>query len=88
MFLYLFFLRKSQKGVFPEPKHDPVIMIACYVTRQGESTPFIRNIFTVRGCSNIIGAEATRFFFLLLHVFLLSCDLEDRCFLFPPRLRC
>lgn len=63
MFLYLFFLRKSQKGVFPEPKHDPVIMIACYVTRQGESTPFIRNIFTVRGCSNIIGAEATRFFF-------------------------
>ena len=36
-------------------------MIACYVTRQGESTPFIRNIFTVRGCSNIIGAEVFSF---------------------------
>lgn len=51
----------GRKGVFPEPKHDPVIMIACYVTRQGEATPFIRNIFTVRGCSNIIGAEVFSF---------------------------
>jgi DNA polymerase delta subunit 1 len=51
----------GRKGVFPEPKHDPVIMIACYVTRQGESSPFIRNIFTVRGCSNIIGAEVFSF---------------------------
>lgn len=51
----------GRKGVFPDPKHDPVIMIACYMTRQGESTPFIRNLFTLGGCSNIIGAEVFSF---------------------------
>ena len=69
----------GRKGVFPEPKHDPVIMIACYVTRQGESTPFIRNLFTLRGCSNILGAEVFSFdteqdMLSAFRAFVIQCD--------------
>lgn len=85
----------GRKGVFPEPKTDPVIMIACYVTRQGEKVfrfflfcacsrflsqePFIRNLFTLRGCSSIIGAEVFSFdteqeMLNSWNAFVLECD--------------
>ncbi|ORY41158.1 hypothetical protein LY90DRAFT_661817 [Neocallimastix californiae] len=47
----------GRPGVFPEPKHDSVIQIANVVTIQGESKPFIKNIFTLNTCSPIIGSH-------------------------------
>ncbi|KAG6817533.1 DNA-directed DNA polymerase delta [Tephrocybe sp. NHM501043] len=47
----------GRKGIFPEPQTDPVIQIANMVTRQGEQTPFIRNIFTLNTCSHIVGSQ-------------------------------
>ncbi|KAG6890977.1 DNA-directed DNA polymerase delta [Termitomyces sp. T32_za158] len=51
----------GRKGIFPEPQTDPVIQIANMVTRQGEQTPFIRNIFTLSTCSNIVGSQVLSF---------------------------
>ncbi|KAF7494803.1 DNA polymerase delta catalytic subunit [Sarcoptes scabiei] len=47
----------GRKGVFPEPEHDPVIQIANYVIRQGESEPFIRIIFCLKSCLPIVDHE-------------------------------
>ncbi|KAL0953498.1 hypothetical protein HGRIS_004725 [Hohenbuehelia grisea] len=47
----------GRKGIFPEAQKDPVIQIANMVTRQGESRPFIRNVFTLNTCSNIVGSQ-------------------------------
>ncbi|GAM19158.1 hypothetical protein SAMD00019534_023330 [Acytostelium subglobosum LB1] len=47
----------GRKGFFPEPKKDPVIQIANVVKIQGEKEPFIRNVFTLKGCSSIVGAH-------------------------------
>ncbi|KAH9995602.1 delta DNA polymerase [Russula vinacea] len=47
----------GRKGIFPEASTDPVIQIANMVTRQGESQPFIRNIFTLNTCSHIVGSQ-------------------------------
>lgn len=47
----------GRKGIFPEAKHDPVIQIANVVQRSGETKPFIRNVFTVKSCSPIIGSQ-------------------------------
>lgn len=44
-------------GIFPEPDKDPVIQIANMVIRQGEKDPFIRNVFTLKSCAPIVGAE-------------------------------
>ena len=51
----------GRKGVFPEPSHDPIIQIANMVTLQGEKTPFIRNVFTLKKCANIVGSEVLSF---------------------------
>ncbi|CAN6611264.1 DNA polymerase delta catalytic subunit [Trichomonascus vanleenenianus] len=51
----------GRKGIFPEPERDPVIQIANVVTRQGESTPFIRNVFTVGTCAPIVGSQIFSF---------------------------
>ncbi|KAF4610971.1 hypothetical protein D9613_006736 [Agrocybe pediades] len=51
----------GRKGIFPEPSIDPVIQIANMVTRQGESKPFIRNIFTLNTCSHIVGSQVISF---------------------------
>ncbi len=48
-------------GVFPEPNKDPVIQIANMVIRQGEKDPFIRNVFTLKETSSIIGADVICF---------------------------
>ncbi|KAJ8296854.1 DNA polymerase delta catalytic subunit [Rhodotorula toruloides] len=51
----------GRKGIFPEPEIDPVIQIANMVTRQGESKPFIRNVFTLNTCSHIVGSDVLEF---------------------------
>uniref|UniRef100_A0A914WK30 DNA polymerase delta catalytic subunit n=1 Tax=Plectus sambesii TaxID=2011161 RepID=A0A914WK30_9BILA len=47
----------GRRGVFPEANQDPVIQIANMVQLQGESKPFIRNIFTLGTCAAIVGSE-------------------------------
>uniref|UniRef100_T1JE16 DNA polymerase n=1 Tax=Strigamia maritima TaxID=126957 RepID=T1JE16_STRMM len=47
----------GRKGIFPEPKKDPVIQIANMVQRQGDKDPFIRNVFTLDTCAPIIGSQ-------------------------------
>ncbi|KAJ7880316.1 DNA polymerase family B-domain-containing protein [Mycena olivaceomarginata] len=51
----------GRKGIFPEAEQDPVIQIANMVTRQGEQKPFIRNVFTLNTCSNIVGSQVLTF---------------------------
>ena len=51
----------GRKGVFPEPEKDPVIQISNMVLCQGESDPFIRNVFTLNTCASIIGSEVKAF---------------------------
>ena len=50
----------GRKGIFPEPEKDPVIQIANMVIRQGEKEPFIRNVFTLNTCAQIIGSQVER----------------------------
>ncbi|KAI0741539.1 DNA polymerase family B-domain-containing protein [Daedaleopsis nitida] len=47
----------GRKGIFPEAQIDPVIQIANMVTRQGETKPFIRNVFTLNTCAHIVGSQ-------------------------------
>ena len=47
----------GRKGIFPEPNHDPIIQIANMVVRQGEREPFIRNVFTLGSCAQIVGSD-------------------------------
>ncbi|KAJ8686284.1 hypothetical protein QAD02_022078 [Eretmocerus hayati] len=47
----------GRKGIFPEPNHDPVIQIANMVILQGETEPFLRNIFTLDTCAPIVGCQ-------------------------------
>ena len=51
----------GRKGVFPEASVDPVIQIANMVTRQGESTPFVKNVFTLNTCAHIVGSQVLSF---------------------------
>ncbi|KZT70718.1 hypothetical protein DAEQUDRAFT_162972 [Daedalea quercina L-15889] len=51
----------GRKGIFPEANIDPVIQIANMVTCQGESKPFIRNVFTLNTCSHIVGSQVLSF---------------------------
>ncbi|GFR97478.1 DNA polymerase [Elysia marginata] len=47
----------GRRGVFPEPNKDPVIQIANMVIRQGDSDPFIRNVFTLKSCAPVVGSK-------------------------------
>lgn len=47
----------GRRGVFPEPNKDPVIQIANMVVRQGDKDPFLRNVFTLKSCAPIVGAD-------------------------------
>ncbi|KAI1126385.1 DNA polymerase delta catalytic subunit [Nemania abortiva] len=47
----------GRKGIFPEANQDPVIQIANYVTRYGESKPFIRNVFCLDTTSPIVATQ-------------------------------
>jgi DNA polymerase delta subunit 1 len=51
----------GRKGIFPEAQVDPVIQIANMVTRQGESQPFVRNVFTLNTCAHIVGSQVLSF---------------------------
>ncbi|KAI9635703.1 putative delta DNA polymerase [Dioszegia hungarica] len=51
----------GRKGIFPEAQIDPVIQIATMVTRQGETKPFIRNVFTLNSCAHIVGSQVLEF---------------------------
>ncbi|KAF8573753.1 hypothetical protein K439DRAFT_1399532 [Ramaria rubella] len=51
----------GRKGIFPEAHVDPVIQIANMVTRQGDSKPFIRNVFTLNTCAHIVGSQVLAF---------------------------
>lgn len=49
------------QGHFPEAEKDPVIQIASMVTVQGESTPIVKNVMTLKSCAAIVGAEVMSF---------------------------
>eukprot|EP00743_Colponemidia_sp_Colp-15_P006103 GILK01006561.1.p1 GENE.GILK01006561.1~~GILK01006561.1.p1 ORF type:complete len:1058 (-),score=188.44 GILK01006561.1:44-3172(-) len=51
----------ARKGHFPSADQDPVIQIANVVTLQGDNDPIIRNVFTLKSCSSIVGAEVCSF---------------------------
>ena len=51
----------GRRGHFPEAEHDPVIQIASHVTVHGESQPRLKNVMTLKGCSEINGAEVMSF---------------------------
>ena len=51
----------GRKGIFPEAQIDPVIQIAAMVTRQGESKPFVRNVFTLNTCAHIVGSQVLEY---------------------------
>ncbi|KAF8328374.1 delta DNA polymerase [Cantharellus anzutake] len=51
----------GRKGIFPEPEKDRVIQIANMVTRQGETQPFIRNVFTLDTCAHIVGSHVIQY---------------------------
>lgn len=52
---------QGRKGHFPEAKYDPVIQIASLVTVQGENSPTVKNILTLKSCAPIAGAEVESF---------------------------
>ena len=51
----------GRKGIFPEPEHDSIIQIANMVIDQGNNEPYIRNVFTLNGCSPIVGSDVRTF---------------------------
>lgn len=48
---------QGRKGHFPEAEQDPVIQIANTVTLYGHDTPVVKNVFTLKGCLPIVGAQ-------------------------------
>jgi DNA polymerase delta subunit 1 len=48
---------QGRKGHFPEAEYDPVIQIANAVTVYGEKKPKVQNVFTLKGCLPIVGAQ-------------------------------
>ncbi|KAL9188489.1 hypothetical protein ACHAXT_006867 [Thalassiosira profunda] len=48
---------QGRKGYFPEAEHDPVIQIANCLTVSGEKAPVVQNVFTLKGCLPIVGAQ-------------------------------
>ncbi|KAL3911039.1 MAG: hypothetical protein SGILL_007442, partial [Bacillariaceae sp.] len=48
---------QGRKGHFPEAEKDPVIQIANAVTVYGDKMPIVQNVFTLKGCLPIVGAQ-------------------------------
>eukprot|EP00934_Nitzschia_sp_Nitz4_P009093 Nitzschia sp. Nitz4//scaffold3_size479765//74873//78343//NITZ4_000028-RA/size479765-processed-gene-0.52-mRNA-1//1//CDS//3329550542//9083//frame0 len=48
---------QGRKGHFPEAERDPVIQIANVLTLYGDKSPLIQNVFTLKGCLPIVGAQ-------------------------------
>lgn len=51
----------GRPGIFPEAEKDPVIQIANYVSLQGQKTPVVKNVFTLKECAPISGAQVLSF---------------------------
>lgn len=51
----------GRRGHFPTADIDPVIQIANVVQCQGSQTPFIKNVFTLKSCSPIVGSQVLSF---------------------------
>jgi DNA polymerase delta subunit 1 len=71
----------GRPGVFPEAEHDPVIQIANHVCVQGSATPVVRNVFTLKQCSSISGAQVLSFdteeeMLKAWHRFLIEADVD------------
>jgi DNA polymerase delta subunit 1 len=57
-----FDIEVSTDGIkFPTPNKDPVIQIANIVKIHGEKEPFIRNVFTLKSCAQIVGTFVLSF---------------------------
>jgi len=48
---------QGRKGHFPEAEQDPVIQIANTLTVDGHEKPSVQNVFTLKGCLPIVGAQ-------------------------------
>ena len=48
---------QGRKGHFPEAEKDPVIQIANALTVYGQDKPIVQNVFTLKGCLPIVGAQ-------------------------------
>lgn len=48
---------QGRKGHFPEAEKDPVIQIANVVSVYGQTKPIVQNVFTLKGCLPIVGAQ-------------------------------
>ena len=48
---------QGRKGHFPEAEQDPVIQIANTLTVTGQSKPVAQNVFTLKGCLPVVGAQ-------------------------------
>ena len=48
---------QGRKGQFPEAEKDPVIQIANCLTVYGQDKPIVQNVFTLKGCLPIVGAQ-------------------------------
>jgi DNA polymerase delta subunit 1 len=48
---------QGRKGHFPEAEHDPVIQIANVVKVYGNKNQMVQNVFTLKGCLPIVGAQ-------------------------------
>ena len=51
----------GRPGIFPEAEKDPVIQIANHVTCQGDTKPIVKNVFTLKECAPISGAQVLSF---------------------------
>jgi DNA polymerase delta subunit 1 len=47
----------GRRGFFPDPAIDPVIQIANIVALQGNTTPVVKNVMVLHGCTPIVGAD-------------------------------
>lgn len=50
----------GRPGIFPEANTDPVIQIANHVTLQGETHAVVKNVFCLKECAPISGAQVRR----------------------------
>lgn len=48
---------QGRKGHFPEAEKDPVIQIANVLSVYGQKTPVVQNVFTLKGCLPVVGAQ-------------------------------
>ena len=72
---------QGKAGQFPLAEEDPVIQIANWVTVQGSDSPCVKNIFTLKSCAPISGAEVHSFenerdMLQAWRDFLVACDAD------------